>query len=104
MLETAIVIQAGPLQRELTRLFIAAGTPEDIAAVVAAALVESERQGVGSHGVMRAAQYVEQIGAGWIVPAARPELLSAHGGSAVLSARRGFGIFALDQALDLALE
>ena len=92
------------LESLITRIFVAAGTPQDIALYVSSSLVESSLKGVDSHGVMRASLYVDQILGGWIKPAARPAVLKETQSMAVVSAGSGFGIFALGYAMDLAIE
>jgi len=54
-----------------------AGTPPDIAGRVVAALVESERRGQPSHGLLRVPEYVAAIRDGVLDPAARPRVSGA---------------------------
>ena len=61
---------------EVTReVFMAAGTPEDLAEEMAQILVESNLAGHDSHGVIRIPAYVKQIHEGSLIPDARPEIV-----------------------------
>jgi LDH2 family malate/lactate/ureidoglycolate dehydrogenase len=92
------------LEALVTAIFVAAGTPDDIAQVVAASLVDSNLKGVDSHGVLRVPFYLDQIEQGWIDPGARPTLQKDQPGAAIVQGQRGFGIYTLGYALDLAIE
>ena len=85
-------------------LLSAAGTPDDIAERVADSLVESNRKGVDSHGVMNLPWYLEEIASGKIDPTGRPEVALDQPGAALLKGNHGFGIFALEQATQIAIE
>ena len=54
-------MQAEPLERLARDIFAAAGTPDDIAAVVAESLVMTNLLGHDSHGVLRVKQYITMI-------------------------------------------
>jgi uncharacterized oxidoreductase len=82
---------ASKLETWTAELFVAAGVSRDEAAVVAASLVESNLRGHDSHGVIRVAEYVEQLGTGQLVAggslrmlAETPAMIAGDGG-------RGFG-------------
>jgi LDH2 family malate/lactate/ureidoglycolate dehydrogenase len=49
------------LEALVTAIFVAAGTPYDIAQIVAVSLVDSNLKGVDSHGVLRVPFYLDQI-------------------------------------------
>ena len=91
-------LPAEALEAASLRLLEAAGTPSDIARCVAAHLVDANLKGVDSHGVQRLPDYITEIERGDIEPAARPVLDKETHGTAVFDGRRGFGIYALDQA------
>src|SRR5262249_60289555 len=76
---------APQLKRLAHAILAAAGAPDDIAACVADSLVEANLKGVDSHGVVRLEWYLEQIRGGVILPAARPSLVLAAGGTALLT-------------------
>jgi uncharacterized oxidoreductase len=89
--ETASLSLAAPALRELVdRVFRAAGTPDDIADVVATSLVESNIRGVDSHGFIRVPEYLEYIRDGRIEPAARP-VISGAGPVLRVNGQRSFG-------------
>lgn len=68
-----------------------AGTPPDLARLVAESLVESNLVGHDSHGVIRLMQYVPMVRRGLVRPAARPSLLSRDQATARVDAARGWG-------------
>lgn len=72
-------------------LLAAYGSTPDNARVVAEHLVESERVGLPSHGVMRLPQYVDEILAHEIEPAAQPTSHSSGKVRLDLDGRRCFG-------------
>jgi len=98
------IIQPKALTALLVEIFTAAGTPQVIANVVAASLVDSNLKGVDSHGVLRVPQYLDQIESGWIQPAARPNIRQATATTAIVDGKQSFGIYSLSYALDLAIE
>ena len=86
------------------RLLTAAGTPEGIAEVVAGILVDANLKGVDSHGVMQFPWYLEEIEKGNIEPAAEPAVERTAEAAALVRGNKGFGIYALSRASDLAGE
>jgi len=66
------LISALALEQFGVAVLEAVNTPSDAAAEVSRALVEADLAGHGSHGVMRLPSYVSWVGAGEIVPDARP--------------------------------
>lgn len=98
------MFQAQRLHTLLVDIFIAAGTPLDIAEYVSTSLVDSSLKGVDSHGVMRVCLYVDQIASGWILPKARPETAKETSTMAIVNGNSGFGIYTLGHAVDLAIQ
>jgi LDH2 family malate/lactate/ureidoglycolate dehydrogenase len=89
---------------EVTRqVFMAAGTPEDLAEEMAQILVESNLAGHDSHGVIRIPAYVKQIHEGSLIPDARPEIVEETPGSALVDGKYGFGHIAAAFATDVAV-
>lgn len=84
-------IQAQTLIDLSRAIFIAAGAPDDIAQVVAGALVKANLMGHDSHGVLRVARYVDRIRQQGLDPAARPKIARRTGGVAVVDGQWGFG-------------
>ena len=85
------VVSAPALERFCAQLFVAAGTPLDIADVVAASLIGADLRGLESHGVMRSARYIGRIRDGSMNPVARPSLQQRHAANAVVDGGWGFG-------------
>jgi LDH2 family malate/lactate/ureidoglycolate dehydrogenase len=99
---SARLVTPGDLRGLATDVLVAAGTPADVAATVARSLVGADLAGHGSHGVRRLVPYVERIETGVIAPAARAEVVSRRGATAVVSGRRGFGQIAARLAAEEA--
>jgi LDH2 family malate/lactate/ureidoglycolate dehydrogenase len=92
-----------PLETLAQQIFVAAGTPPDLAAHVARHLVKANLSGHDSHGVIRIPAYLNQIDSGRLVADARPEVVAELPGTAVVDAHRGFGQVAASFALDVAI-
>ncbi len=86
------------------KVFLAMGTPSDVAQEVAGHLVRANLAGHDSHGVLRIAQYAGQADRGDLVPAMRPVVARESSTSLVVDAQRGFGHFATAFALEQASE
>ena len=67
------VVDAPELRRFVAQLIRVLGADDDVAAEVALHLVRANLSGHDSHGVLRVPQYVAQIGAGELIPSARPD-------------------------------
>ena len=81
----------------------AMGCDEETARFVAFHLVDADIKGVESHGVMRLIQYVEQADEGYFQPSARPELKENGQGAWLVDGQRGFGMPAINLAVDTAV-
>ena len=79
------------------------GCDEETARFVALHLVDADIKGVESHGVMRLIQYVEQADEGYFQPSARPELKENGQGAWLVDGQRGFGMPAINLAVDTAV-
>lgn len=80
------------------------GAPPDVAAEVAAHLVDADAAGHPSHGVAQVVRYVTAVREGEIVPDARPVVLTDRGPAALVSGEWGFGHVATRFATDQAIE
>jgi LDH2 family malate/lactate/ureidoglycolate dehydrogenase len=80
------------------------GADAEAAALVADCLVDADRRGVHTHGLVRLPSYVAQARAGEVVPGARPVVVREEGPTALLDARRGFGAVSGVAATDTAVE
>lgn len=76
-----------------------AGANPEAATTTAAALVLAEAQEIGSHGLSRVAQYATHLRNGRVDGAARPTLLCAKGGAAVVDAAEGLAFPACELAV-----
>jgi uncharacterized oxidoreductase len=91
--------------RSLTRrLFIAAGTPEPIAAAVTEILINANLAGHDSHGVIRIPSYLDGIEKGHIQPTAEPERVKQTAGTLLVDGRNGFGHYTAQRAMQWAIE
>ena len=97
-------IQADALERLCHDIFITAGTPDDIAAVVAESLVMTNLLGHDSHGALRVKQYVNMIRSDMIQPAERPRVKKRFGATAMVTLGYGFGQIGARFAAELAIE
>ncbi|WP_339669565.1 Ldh family oxidoreductase [Dasania marina] len=92
------------LQQFVSQVLLAVSTPEDIADYLALALINSNLRGADSHGILQLPAYIEDAEQGDIDVAARASLSQDSGAMASLNGNRGFGIFALKQAGELAIQ
>lgn len=88
----------------LARLLVRYGAGQDEAAEVSEHLVQSDLQGHGSHGLIRAPWYIGKIEAGEIVCRASISVENETPTSAVLDGGWGFGQPACRRAMELALD
>jgi len=85
------------------RVFEAVGSPPDIAARVADALVDANLVGHDSHGVIRISQYVGHVREGHVVPDARPEAIEESETTALVDGKWAFGQLTAEHATRLAI-
>jgi LDH2 family malate/lactate/ureidoglycolate dehydrogenase len=91
-----------------SRIFQADGLSKEDADLVADTLVTADARGVYSHGVLRISLYTMRIERGCVDVRARPEILSASLGTAVVEGNNAMGqsvgVFAMKAALEKAKE
>jgi uncharacterized oxidoreductase len=80
------------------------GTPAPIARRVAEVLVNSNLAGHDSHGVIRLREYLDQIDQQAIAVRAEPAVIRETPATAVMDGRRGWGHWAVDRAMALAID
>ena len=85
-------------------LFLKAGAPENEAEVVSEELIEASLMGLDSHGVMRIAQYLEQIYEGLIKPNMPIEVIFETPNSAVIDCNWNFGMVCARKMADIVIE
>lgn len=83
-------------------LLAAAGARDADAALVARSLVDADRAGIVSHGLLRLPLYLRTIDAGGIDVTARPRVVREHGAVTVLEAGSSFGQVAMQKAVEVA--
>jgi len=86
-----MLIQAEPLRRFVTEIFIRAGTSAEEAGRIAGYLVEANLAGHDSHGVVRVPRYVQWLEEGKVVAGVTPEVVVDTPVIAVLDGKFGFG-------------
>ena len=82
----------------------AVGTPDDIATIVADILAGAHLAGHDSHGIQHLPRYVQEVGEGHIVPAARPEIVSEKGSVLFARGNWGWGHFTAHFLTDVAIK
>jgi uncharacterized oxidoreductase len=95
---------AEALTTTASSIFEAAGTPADIAALMAESLVGANLAGHDSHGVIHIPGYVEAIRSGGIVPDARPEVIDEGPGIVQLDGGWGFGQYTAYVCMEQAIK
>ena len=104
MAEKSVVFQADELRRFSQSILEAVGTPEDLASIVAASLVDANLAGHDSHGVIRLPSYVAAVRSEQVMPAARAVRESLGGASARVDGAWGWGQPAAQLAIRTAIE
>lgn len=92
------------LTESVSFLFEAEGLSAGAARVVAGSLVDADRRGVPSHGVMLVPMYLERLRAGSVSRHDGGEVVVDAGAIAVIDGRDAFGQLCGDQAIELAIE
>ena len=97
-------IAADRLEEIGRALFVAAGTPEDEAALVMRHIVGANLVGHDSHGVIQIPTYIDRIKAGHIVPGAPWVIVKESPTTTVVDGNWGFGYVANERAMRLTIE
>ena len=92
------------LTRFATALLIRAGAPATHGQIVAQSLVDSDIEGLPSHGLMLLPMYLDRMTSGSVAPAAEGRIVSDTGAQIVLDGENGFGQVIGIRATDLAIE
>lgn len=100
----ALLLDAGGVTADVARIFVGAGLDPEASRTVAESLVEADRLGLASHGVMLADMYVKRLKAGSVSAQSEPETVSDRGTSVVLDGRHAFGVLTGDFAMRKAVE
>jgi len=89
--EGSVTVAPDALAAFATRLLLVAGATKENATTVVDHLIEADRMGLRSHGVMRIPQYLAEIASGEVDPAAQPQIETLMLGRSHVEGRRGFG-------------
>ena len=92
------------LQKTSQKLFMAAGTPDDIAATVSEIIVNANLAGHDSHGVQFVPMYLDRIEAGEIAQSAYPEIVRETANTLHVDGHSGFGHHMSRQAMEWAID
>lgn len=96
-------IDAGALRGAVARIFAAAGCSDEEAGTIAANLVEANRFGHDSHGVVLTRVYVDNIAAGLAVPGRTLAIVTDAGAIVGADGGKGFGQWIGEQAMRFAI-
>jgi len=99
-----IRIEADTLEAFATSLLSELGAPADTAREVAASLVDADRKGHTSHGVLRIPTYRQMIADDVLVPDADPVVAESAGSTAVVDGEGAFGQHVGRTAVDVLAE
>lgn len=97
-------VSVDALRQTSANILRGVSVPDGDADLIATSLVDADRRGTHSHGVMRLPLYVEAVRARGIAPAPLMRWVRSHGATAVLDAGDGFGQVAMARALPKARE
>jgi hydroxycarboxylate dehydrogenase B len=96
-------VQASELREIGTRIFDALGCPHQESEWVSESLVNSNLRGYDSHGVIRVAQYVQNLRAGQVKPGAPFQIVKETTAMAVVDGQWGWGQVVARKAMELAI-
>ena len=84
-------INQNEITKWLTKIFTAAGCPEEEAALIATHLVDADASGHPSHGIVRVPRYMEYIKEGTVRPVCAHETLMSSGSLHLIDGLYSFG-------------
>ena len=87
-------VQANQIRSECIRILGRYGTPESIASVVVEELLDAEREGYPTHGLLRFMEYVAAIKSGAVRPALEPSVTFNSNVSRLVDGHKSFGVIA----------
>lgn len=102
--EDTLNVEAGALEDLVQRLFSALGLADEACRKVAGALVDADREGRASHGVMMVPLYVERIRQGSVSTLAAARMVQDSGAVVVMDGQHALGQLTADQAMATAIE
>ncbi|HKB28288.1 MAG TPA: Ldh family oxidoreductase [Candidatus Limnocylindrales bacterium] len=93
----------GPLRGFAEGIVVGLGASEQTAQVVSASLIEADRRGVHTHGLVRLPSYCAEARAGRVVVDADPCVEREHGPTAMVDGRAAFGAITGTVSMDEAI-
>jgi LDH2 family malate/lactate/ureidoglycolate dehydrogenase len=111
--QAAVTAHGGRFSEDMLREFgqevlARCGTAPSASATVVGCLLEADRRGVHTHGLIRLRSYVAQARAGQIAAGAFPDVVHEHGPTSLVDGQFAFGavtgVFAMDLTIERALE
>jgi len=100
---TSMTLDAATWTRIAARIFVAWGTSEEAAGMIARSLVDSDLAGVTGHGLIRVSDYINHARSGWVRPGAKPSIVRQTPTITVVDGGYGFGQPAVHFALDASM-
>jgi len=97
------LITQGVLKDFVKRIFVATGSGEVEAELVAEYLVRANLSGVDSHGIIRIPDYVQMVEEGRMHPNVVPRVVRDRGAMATVDAGLGYGQVGAKMAMELAI-
>ena len=101
---TRVPVAADEARTQAIRAFTARACPEDVARQVADHLIEADRSGVESHGLVRVLQYAREFETGLLDATARPTATHDAPNRIAVDGRGAIGITAMKLAVETATE
>ncbi len=102
--DDSISVEADALQTLAQQIFAAAGLPADASRTVASALVDADREGRASHGVMLVPLYIDRIRNGSVSVLTEGRVVEDNGAIVVMDGQHALGQLTGDQAMQTAVE
>jgi len=103
-MEKTHLLHAPHLHAISRNILVAAGASRHIAEDVSEILVKANLTGHDSHGVLRVPAYLRRIDAGYLKPAAEPEILAETANTLRVDGKGGFGHYVSRWAIQSAIE
>jgi L-2-hydroxycarboxylate dehydrogenase (NAD+) len=97
-------VPAANLQKQLSSIFQAVGTPEDHAEIAAKVLVSASVRGVDTHGVANVVGYSKNVEDGTYTTPQVMDLVSESETTALMSGGNGIGLVSAYRGMEIAIE
>ncbi len=97
-------VRASDLQKQLSSIFEAVGTPEDHAEIAAKVLVSASVRGVDTHGVANVVGYSQSVENGVYTTPQQMDIISESETTALMSGGNGIGLVSAYRAMEIAIE